>query len=124
MKEAELKEIEAFYKKHAHTCCTLNVACGNIIRNDIPNLIQAIRDRGVAGSEIKDHQQGQIHNQLRDVAKKYAGAEQLRARLVAVVAPVFQAIRDRDEKIAELEEQAEKDLNTIHEMGEQCDMQE
>ncbi len=45
MNNKELNKIEEFHKKHANTCCTTNVACGNIVGHFFPKLIQAIRDR-------------------------------------------------------------------------------
>lgn len=37
---------------------------------------------------MKDHLVGQMHNDLRDTANRFIGAEQLRERLVRVVAPL------------------------------------
>jgi hypothetical protein len=43
---------------------------------------------------IKDHQIGEMNNQLRFIALKFAKAEQLRSRLAGVVAPLIDQAND------------------------------
>jgi L-lactate utilization protein LutC len=43
---------------------------------------------------IKDHQIGEMNNQLRFTALKFAKAEQLRSRLAGVVAPLIDQAND------------------------------
>jgi hypothetical protein len=38
---------------------------------------------------IKDHQIGELNNELRDAALKFGSAQQLRSRLAGVVAPLI-----------------------------------
>ena len=52
---------------------------------------------------MKDHEIAKLHNDLRDTAIKYRDAEQLRARLVAVIAPLT------EHKLSE------KDIKTVKE---------
>ena len=49
---------------------------------------------------MKDHLIAKLHNDLRDTALKYRDAEQLRARLVKIVAPLVYQIKEEDIKRA------------------------
>ena len=42
---------------------------------------------------MKDDEIAKLHNELRDTAIKYSKAQQLRARLVAVIAPLIKLVR-------------------------------
>ena len=45
---------------------------------------------------MKDHEIAKLHNDLRDTAVKYKDAEQLRARLVSIVAPLVKKSKEYD----------------------------
>lgn len=39
--------------------------------------------------QLKDHEIARLINQLRDVAKEYAQAQQLRSRISRIIVPIF-----------------------------------
>ena len=45
---------------------------------------------------MKDHEIAELHNDLRDTAVKYKDAEQLRARLASIVAPLVKKSKEYD----------------------------
>jgi len=52
---------------------------------------------------MKDHSIGQMHNDLRDTAIKFVGAQQLRERLVRVVSPLVKENKAQRKHIEKLE---------------------
>jgi len=52
---------------------------------------------------MKDHLIAQMHNNLRDTALKFTFAEQLRARLARVIAPLVYENKQQAERIDSLE---------------------
>ena len=51
---------------------------------------------------MKDHEIAKLHNDLRDTAKKYANAEQLRSRLVWVLEPLVAELDKANSLLAEI----------------------
>lgn len=43
-------------------------------------------------AQLKDHEIGELHNNLRDTAVKFASSQQLRARLATVVRPYIESL--------------------------------
>lgn len=51
---------------------------------------------------MKDHEIARIHNDLRDNARRFGDAQQLRARLVSVIAPLVNENRALKEALLDL----------------------
>lgn len=57
---------------------------------------------------MKDHLIAKMHNDLRDASVMFVGAEQLRERLVRVVAPLVAENKALEAKVAELTDEVER----------------
>ena len=50
-------------------------------------------------ARLKDHEIGELYNIMRDTAKKFAGAEQLRARLAQALSPYIESMDRQGNRI-------------------------
>lgn len=65
-------------------------------------------------AKLKDHQIGELTNSLRDCAKKYHGAEQLRSRLSSVLSHYIESIDRPNDLTAVTDPDHEHNQDKLH----------